>query len=119
MKLAAVFRKVPECFIGFVGDAMKRLKNSRKSVFPGIDLYVLVCILLSMDSRRIIQLLIADGWFQVAQEGDHLQFKHRDKSGRVTIPHPVKDIPDGTLGSIRRQSGLTLRENIKSLKKER
>jgi predicted RNA binding protein YcfA (HicA-like mRNA interferase family) len=72
-----------------------------------------------MDSRRIIQLLIADGWFQVAQEGDHLQFKHPDKSGRVTIPHPVKYIPDGTLGSIRRQSGLTLRENLKSLKKER
>ncbi|MGO8821284.1 MAG: type II toxin-antitoxin system HicA family toxin [Desulfomonilaceae bacterium] len=72
-----------------------------------------------MDSRRIIQILIADGWFEVAQEGDHLQFKHPDKPGRVTIPHPVKDIPEGTLGSIRRQSGLTLRENFKSLKKRK
>ena len=70
-----------------------------------------------MDSRRIIQMLIADGWYQVAHEGDHLQFKHPHKHGRVTIPHPVKDIPEGTLGSIRRQSGLTLRGNFKSLKK--
>ena len=62
-------------------------------------------------------MLIADGWYQVAQERDHLQFKHPDKSGRVTIPHPVKDIPEGTLGSIRRQSGLTLREKFKSLKR--
>ena len=80
-------------------------------------LYGLVCIIASMDSRRIIQMLIADGWYQVDQEGDHLQFKHPNKAGRVTIPHPVKDIPEGTLGSIRRQSGLTLRENLKSLKK--
>ncbi|MFH0957841.1 MAG: type II toxin-antitoxin system HicA family toxin [Pseudomonadota bacterium] len=70
-----------------------------------------------MDSRRIIQMLIADGWYLVAHEGDHLQFKHPHKHGRVTIPHPVKDIPEGTLGSIRRQSGLTLRENFKSIKK--
>lgn len=64
-----------------------------------------------MDSRELIKRLKADGWFQVAQEGDHVQFKHPIKPGRVTIPHPTKDIPEGTLGSIRRQSGLTLRDD--------
>jgi len=71
-----------------------------------------------MDSRDVIKRLKADGWFQVDQEGDHVQFKHPSKPGRVTVAHPVKDIPDGTLASIRRQSGLTLREDIKTLKRK-
>lgn len=66
-----------------------------------------------MHSREVIKRLKDDGWFQVAQEGDHIQFKHPTKPGRCTVPHPVKDIPAGTLGSIRRQSGLTLREDMK------
>ncbi len=71
-----------------------------------------------MDSREVIKRLTADGWFQVAQEGDHLQFKHPTKPGRVTVARPIKDIPNGTLASIRRQSGLTLREDIKTLKRK-
>ena len=67
-----------------------------------------------MDSRELIKRLKADGWHKVAQEGDHVQFKHPTKTGRVTVPHPVKDILDATLASIRRQSGLTLREDLKS-----
>ncbi|WP_239446724.1 type II toxin-antitoxin system HicA family toxin [Mailhella massiliensis] len=42
-------------------------------------------------------------------KGDHHQFKHPTIPGRVTVPHPKKDIPPGTLASIRRQSGLKLR----------
>jgi len=33
-------------------------------------------------------------------------FKHADKKGLVTIPHPKKDIPMGTVKSILRQAGL-------------
>lgn len=62
-----------------------------------------------MDSREIIQKLVADGWSEVAQEGSHKQFKHPTKRGRVTVPHPVKDIPKGTLSNIRKQSGLDFR----------
>jgi len=50
-----------------------------------------------MDSRELIKRLKADGWYKVAHEGDHVQFKHPTKPGRVTVPHPVKDILDGTL----------------------
>lgn len=62
-----------------------------------------------MNSREIISALQRDGWVQVAQKGSHVQFKHATKSGRVTVPHPKRDIPLGTLKNIERQSGLKLR----------
>jgi predicted RNA binding protein YcfA (HicA-like mRNA interferase family) len=46
---------------------------------------------------------------QVRQKGSHIQFKHPTKPGLVTVPHPKADIPTGTLKSIEKQSGLTLR----------
>jgi predicted RNA binding protein YcfA (HicA-like mRNA interferase family) len=62
-----------------------------------------------MNSRDIIAALSADGWVQIAQKGSHTQFKHPVKPGRVTVPHPKRDIPIGTLRSIEKQSGLKLR----------
>lgn len=62
-----------------------------------------------MTSREIIKRLRKDGWYEVGQTGDHVQFKHPTKTGRVTIVHPRKDFPIGTLKSIERQSGLKLR----------
>jgi predicted RNA binding protein YcfA (HicA-like mRNA interferase family) len=41
--------------------------------------------------------------------GDHYHFRHPEKPGLVTVPHPVRDVPIGTLRSIERQSGLKLR----------
>jgi len=62
-----------------------------------------------MKSGEIITALEADGWFEVATKGSHVQFKHLEKPGRVTVPHPKRDIPVGTLKSIEKQSGLKLR----------
>jgi predicted RNA binding protein YcfA (HicA-like mRNA interferase family) len=62
-----------------------------------------------MKSREIIQALQGDGWVQVAQKGSHVQFRHPAKKGRVTVPHPKRDVPVGTLKSIEKQSGLKLR----------
>lgn len=61
-----------------------------------------------MNSCRIIALLEADGWRQVGHEGSHVQFKRPTKPGRVTVKHPRKDAPLGTLRSIEKQSGLKL-----------
>lgn len=61
-----------------------------------------------MKSADVIKALKADGWEQVAQKGSHVQFKHPTKPGRVTVPHPKKDIPIGTLKSVEKQSGLKL-----------
>jgi predicted RNA binding protein YcfA (HicA-like mRNA interferase family) len=62
-----------------------------------------------MKSTDIISALKADGWEQVAQKGSHVQFKHSIKTGRVTVPHPKKDIPIGTLRSIEKQAALKLK----------
>ena len=62
-----------------------------------------------MNSREVISVLEADGWVEVARRGSHAQFKHPAKPGRVTVPHPKRDLPVGTLRSIERQSGLMLR----------
>jgi predicted RNA binding protein YcfA (HicA-like mRNA interferase family) len=62
-----------------------------------------------MNSRDIIAKLIGDGWSKVGQKGDHVQFKHSTKPGRVTVPHPARDIPIGTLKSIEKQAGLKMR----------
>lgn len=57
------------------------------------------------NSRKLIKLLEQDGWVRVAIKGDHWQFKHPVKKGRVTVPHPTRDIKPGTVFSIYRQAG--------------
>lgn len=60
----------------------------------------------SYSSREVIQILLADGWAEVSCVGDHHQFKHPTKAGKVTVVHPEKDIPIGTLKSIAKQAGV-------------
>jgi predicted RNA binding protein YcfA (HicA-like mRNA interferase family) len=61
-----------------------------------------------MDSREIVKALKRGGWYQVNHVGSHIQFRHPDKKGRVTVPHPQNDIPGGTLKSIEKQAGIKL-----------
>jgi predicted RNA binding protein YcfA (HicA-like mRNA interferase family) len=63
-----------------------------------------------MESREVMRRLKAAGWEVVAIKGSHHQFRHPARPGRVTVPHPEKDLPIGTLRSIERQSGLKLRK---------
>jgi len=62
-----------------------------------------------MNSREVIKKLRKDGWYEVKQVGSHKQFKHPTKKGRVTVPHPSRDIPIGTLRSIEKQAGIKLK----------
>lgn len=57
-------------------------------------------------SRDLIRRIEADGWVLVATRGSHHQYKHPGKPGRVTVPHPKKDLPKGTVQSVLRQAGL-------------
>jgi len=57
------------------------------------------------DSRKLIKLLKDDGWVVVDQRGSHVQLKHPERSGRVTVPHPKRDLPAGTVRSIYKQAG--------------
>lgn len=63
----------------------------------------------SKSSRDVIKAIEMDGWVLAKVEGSHHHFKHPEKPGKVTVPHPVKDMPIGTLKSIERQSGVKLR----------
>jgi predicted RNA binding protein YcfA (HicA-like mRNA interferase family) len=66
-----------------------------------------------MNGRDVLKALLRDGWYEVNQVGSHKQFKHPTKNGRVTVPHPKRDIPSGTLKSLlksmEKQAGIKLR----------
>jgi len=59
-----------------------------------------------MDSEKLIRMLEADGWKAVRIKGSHHHFKHPKKPSLITVPHPKKDLPIGTLNSILRLAGL-------------
>lgn len=57
------------------------------------------------NSRKLIKRLKKEGWIEVRVTGDHHHYKHPDRKGIVTIAHPNKDIPIGTVRSIYKQAG--------------
>lgn len=60
-----------------------------------------------MKVKELIELLEADGWYQVRMRGSHRQFHHPTKKGTVTVAgKPNVDIPPGTLNSAFKQAGL-------------
>ncbi|MEG9482074.1 type II toxin-antitoxin system HicA family toxin [Mannheimia sp. HC-2023] len=59
-----------------------------------------------MDSRSLVKLIVAGGWFLVGIKDSHHQYKHPTKKGRVMLPHPKKDLPTATVKSILKQAGL-------------
>ena len=62
-----------------------------------------------MSSREVIRILEKDGWQHVKTTGDHFQFKHPEKPGKVTVAHPKKNLGIKDIISIERQSGLKIR----------
>ena len=58
------------------------------------------------DSRDIIRDLETDGWRHVGTTGSHHHYKHPRKPGKVTVPHPRKDLHPKTVKSIYRQAAL-------------
>ena len=59
-----------------------------------------------MSSSDLIRLIEKDGWVIKSVNGSHHHFKHPTKKGKVTIPHPRKDLPIGTMNAILKQAGL-------------
>ncbi len=59
-----------------------------------------------MKVKEAIKLIELDGWYMVRQRGSHKQYKHKIKSGLVTIAgHKLSDeIAKGTLNSILKQA---------------
>lgn len=67
-------------------------------------------------SRHIIKALKKEGWFHIRTQGDHWQFKHPSKKGKVTVPHPKQSLGIKTIKSILKQANLTREEFNKCLK---
>lgn len=59
-----------------------------------------------MDSRTLAKVLEADGWQLARVKGSHHIYTHETKPGHVTVPHPRKDLPVGTVNNILKQAGL-------------
>lgn len=59
-----------------------------------------------MDSRKLIAEIKADGWVLVRINGSHHHFTYPTKPGLVTVPHPKKELPIGTVKSIKKQAGI-------------
>ncbi|WP_298286787.1 type II toxin-antitoxin system HicA family toxin [Novosphingobium sp.] len=62
-----------------------------------------------MRSGEVIKLIEAAGWREVRQSGSHKHYRHPERPGTVTVPHPKSEMAIGTLKSIERQSGVKLR----------
>jgi len=59
----------------------------------------------SYSSRDVIAILEANGWVYKNTRGSHHQYEH-PSGKKVTVKHPQKDIPRGTLKSISNHTGI-------------
>ncbi len=60
-------------------------------------------IVMERNSRKIVQRLKQEGFVEVSVVGSHHKFA---KNGRtVIVPHPKKDLPEGTARAIAKQAG--------------
>jgi predicted RNA binding protein YcfA (HicA-like mRNA interferase family) len=60
-----------------------------------------------MKHRDIIKLIEADGSYWKRSNGSHQIYKHPTKPGTVVVAyHCAKDLPEGTVRGILKQSGL-------------
>ncbi len=60
-----------------------------------------------MKVQDVIKLIEADGWYLIVTKGSHRQYKHPQKTGRVTIAgHPSAEMAPGTLNSVLKQAQL-------------
>ncbi len=69
----------------------------------------------ALKPRKVIKALENSGFVFVRQKGSHRMYTKGTFA--VTIPYHNKDLRKGTLSSIIKQSGMTVEEFIKHLKK--
>lgn len=60
----------------------------------------------TFSSDDVLKVLYQDGWKIKNKRGSHLQLVHDEKKGKVTVPHPKKELNQKTYYSILKQAGL-------------
>ena len=58
------------------------------------------------DSKRLLRDLEKAGWSVARTRGSHVQLKHPDNPLLITVPHPKRDLPQGTAAAIYRAAGI-------------
>lgn len=59
-----------------------------------------------MKSADLIRDLKGAGWTLDRVRGSHHIFRHPERLGHITVPHPKKDLGKGLVAAIRKQAGL-------------
>ncbi|OQY02224.1 MAG: addiction module toxin, HicA family [Desulfobacteraceae bacterium 4572_130] len=60
-----------------------------------------------MKIKKILKMLLEDGWYIVRIKGSHRQLKHSNKTGLVTLAgKPNDDLAKGTENNILKQARL-------------
>ena len=62
--------------------------------------------MVEQNSRKLIAAIQRQGWVLVGTTGSHHHFKHPTRPGKLTIPHPKRELPLGTVRAILKQAGL-------------
>lgn len=62
--------------------------------------------MVEQSSRKLIAAIQREGWVLVGTTGSHHHFKHPTRPGKLTIPHPKRELPLGTVRAILKQAGL-------------
>ena len=57
------------------------------------------------NSRKLMRMLVRDGWVLERVRGDHHTFKHPKRAELISLTHPRKDLPVGQVRSIYRIAG--------------
>ncbi len=65
----------------------------------------IVCIIV-VQSKDLIRLLTAAGWYLRSTRGSHHVFVHPLKKGHLSVPHPKKDLGTGLLQKILKIAGI-------------
>jgi len=73
--------------------------------------------LANLKPREVVRALQRAGWSIHETTGSHVQLKHREKPGRLTVPyHERFDLPKHIIKSIIRQAGLSNQQFFDLLK---
>lgn len=59
-----------------------------------------------MNNAQIIRQLRAAGWEHVTTRGSHCKYRDPMTGKSVIVPHPKKDLPQGTVNAILKQAEL-------------
>lgn len=59
-----------------------------------------------MNSADLIKHLERDGWALANVRGSHHVFRHPTKPGRISVPHPKKDLGKGLAHKLIKLAGL-------------